>query len=235
MLDKTSIVCYNIFKNSERLGLSMDNRGRFIALEGIDGSGKSTQVNMLASRLRELGAPCYATKEPTDSPIGSLIRQILTGRLKADKRILANLFAADRADHLLNETDGICDKIKAGVNVITDRYYFSSYAYHGVDMDMDWVISLNALSYNILRPDITVFLDIPVERAMQRIKDRRRHEELFESEARLRLTRDKYFEAFDKLGGEERVSIIGADAGEVEVAERIWGEMCKLFRLTKPV
>lgn len=56
-----------------------DNRGAFIAFEGIDGSGKSTQSALLIQKLRQEGVPCYATMEPTDAPIGSLIRQVLTG------------------------------------------------------------------------------------------------------------------------------------------------------------
>jgi len=206
------------------------NTGKFIAFEGIDGSGKSTQFNILIKRLAGLGLNFYGTKEQTDSPFGSLIRQILTGRIKADNRVLANLFAADRADHLLNETDGIYHKIKNGINVITDRYYFSSYAYQGVDMDIDWVISVNAVSYNILRPDVTIFLDIPVETAMQRIKSRQLQTELFEREERLRLTREKYFEAFDKLKDVENVAIIDADADTDTVADKIWEEVKKHFK-----
>jgi len=207
----------------------MGEHGKFIAFEGIDGSGKTTQLKMLVNRLAELGLRCYATKEQTDSPIGSLISQILRGELKADNRVLVNLFAADRTDHLLNKTDGIYHKIKNRINVITDRYYFSSYAYQGVDIDMDWVINVNAVNYNILRPDITIFLDIPIETAMQRIKSRRQHVELFEKKERLKLTRDKYFEAFDKLKDVERVLIADADADESLVAERVWAEVSKIF------
>ena len=205
------------------------NTGRFIAFEGIDGSGKSTQFDMLINRLTSRGFVCHGTKEPTDSPIGSLIRQILTGKIKADNRVLANLFAADRADHLLNETDGIYHKINGGINVITDRYYFSSYAFNGVDMDMDWVISVNAVNYNILRPDVTLFLDIPVETAMQRIKSRRLHTELFENAERLKLTREKYFEAFEKLKDTETVKIINAEPDINTVSENIWEEVRGLF------
>lgn len=205
------------------------NTGKFIAFEGIDGCGKTTQFNMLTARLSKLGLRCYGTKEPTDSPIGSLIRQILTGRIKADNRVLANLFAADRADHLLNEIDGIYHKIKNGTTVITDRYYFSSYAFHGVDMDMDWVISMNDVSSNILRPTVTIFLDITAEKAMQRIKSTRFHAELFENEERLRLVRQKYFEAFAKLKDVENVAVIDADADVDTVAERVWEKLSEYF------
>ena len=64
------------------------NKGKFIAFEGIDGSGKSTQIQLLSNKLRELGIYCYTTMEPTDSPIGSLIHQIMTGRIKTDNRVM---------------------------------------------------------------------------------------------------------------------------------------------------
>lgn len=94
------------------------------------------------------------------------------GRIPADNKVIASLFIADRVDHLLNSTDGICQKIDSGVSVITDRYYFSSYAYNGVDLDMDWVIHANSISADILRPTLTVFLDIPVNTALERIARR---------------------------------------------------------------
>lgn len=196
--------------------------GKFIAFEGIDGSGKSTQIKKLTERLSSFNIRCYETKEPTDSPIGSLIHQIMTGRISADNKVIASLFIADRVDHLLNSTDGICEKINSGITVITDRYYFSSYAYHGVDLNMDWVINGNSISAEILRPTITVFLDVPVKKALERIRSERFHTELFEKEDRLIAVREKYFEAFDKLKNIENVAIIDADADINVVADRIW-------------
>ena len=121
----------------------MEGKGKFIAFEGIDGSGKSTQVRLLAERLRSENIPFYTTMEPTDSPVGSLIHQIMTGRVKADPKVIAALFVADRLDHLLNDVNGISQKIDEGTTVIMDRYYFSSYAYQSVDAPMDWVIQAN--------------------------------------------------------------------------------------------
>ena len=203
--------------------------GIFIAIEGIDGSGKSTQAKRLASRLVAHGIRCYETREPTDSPIGSLIRQMLTGRIVADNRVIASLFIADRIDHLLNKTDGILDTIHKGVSVITDRYYFSSYAYNGVDIDMDWVIRGNAISAGILRPTLTVFLDIPVNTALERINRERFYTELFETEERLLAVRSKYFEAFEKLKDVENVAVVDADADVDVVGERVWETVSGLF------
>ena len=109
-------------------------KGKFIVLEGIDGSGKSSQTAPLVKHIEALGVPCRETREPTDGPVGSLIRQIFTGRVTADNRVIAALYAADRIDHLVNEVDGLLAAVDQGVTVVSDRYYFSSYAYHSVDV-----------------------------------------------------------------------------------------------------
>ena len=199
-----------------------NKKGKFIVFEGIDGSGKSTQIRLLAERLNKNGTKCIETREPTDSPVGSLIHQIMTGRRSADNRVIACLFAADRVDHLLNETDGILEKINSGITVISDRYYFSSYAYHGVDMDMDWVINTNSVSSDILRPDATIFMDISAKTAMERITSGRDHIELYEKEERLNAVREKYFEAFEKLKNDEKVSIVDASKSAEDISEEIW-------------
>ena len=189
--------------------VSQKRKGCLIALEGIDGSGKSTQARMLAERMRQEGIACYATMEPTDSPIGALIRQILTGRVKTDNRVIAPLFVADRLDHLLNEVNGILPKIEEGIHVITDRYYFSSYAYQGVDLPMDWVIRANEPNSAILRPAVTIFLDLTPELALERI-------------ARLVQVREKYMEAFEALKGVERVAVVDAGRSLGEIADEVW-------------
>lgn len=205
------------------------SRGVFIAFEGIDGSGKSTQIKKLTGRLASLNIRCYETREPTDAPIGSLIHQIMTGRISVDNRAIACLFAADRVDHLLNPFDGICKKLEDGISVVSDRYYFSSYAYHGVDIDMDWVINENRISSEILKPTVTVFLDLPVKRALERIQRERFHTELYEKEERLTKVREKYFEAFEKLKCSENVAVIDADDSVENIAEKIWGKVSGLF------
>ena len=106
----------------------------FIALEGLDGSGKSTQVIPLADKLNAEGVKVYITAEPTTSRIGSMIKDIFNHKMEADHRTIAALYAADRLEHVLNKKDGILKKLEEGYTVITDRYYFSSYAYHGVHM-----------------------------------------------------------------------------------------------------
>ncbi len=205
-------------------------KGKFIALEGIDGSGKSSQIGPLVSRLEGLGLPCRADREPTGGPVGSLIRQIFTGRVTADNRVIAALYAADRIDHLVNEVDGLCAAIDKGITVVSDRYYFSSYAYHSVDMDMEWVIQANSVSAGLLRPTLTVFLDVPVEIALERIHKNRFVEEIFDQEDRLRKTRELYFRAFERLKDVENVAVVDGSGTRDQVAERIWAAVSPCFQ-----
>ena len=167
--------------------------------------------------------------EPTDSPIGSLIHQIMTGRIKTDNKVIAGLFVADRLDHLLNDVNGIIGKINEGITVISDRYYFSSYAYHSIDMPMEWVIKANSQSSALLKPTVTVFIDVDPDVAVERIAKNRYQKELFEKKSRLIKVREKYYEAFDKLKDEEKVIIIDGNRSVSEIADDIWKEVAHYF------
>jgi len=197
----------------------------FIAFEGIDGSGKSTQVKLLSESLEKAGHKIYTTFEPTDSPIGRIIRDIFNHRLEADHRTIAGLFVADRLDHLLNKQNGILRKIEEGYTVITDRYYFSSYAYHGAHMSLDWVIEANSLSADLLRPDINIFIDISPEISLNRIAKSRHSMELFETLDNLRQVKDKYYEAIEKLKDQERVFITDGNREPEAIFEDIRKEI----------
>lgn len=197
-------------------------KGLFFAFEGIDGSGKSTQIKYLMEHLRSHGLKCYETCEPSEGPVGTMVRQILTGRMKADSRVISSLFAADRLDHLTNEVNGLCKEIDRGITVVTDRYYFSNYAYNSVDMDMNWVMECNRLSAELLRPTLNIFLDIPVDVALERISQNRLHTELYEKEERLLAVRKNYFKAFELTKETERVAVIDANAEPEVVADRVW-------------
>ncbi len=201
----------------------------FLAFEGIDGSGKSTQLKLLCHRLKEAGQKVYPTFEPTDGPIGAMIRDIFNHRMEADDRTIAGLFVADRLDHLLHKSHGMLKKMTEGYTVITDRYYFSSYAYHGTHMPMDWVIASNALSAELLRPDLNIYLDITPEQSMQRLSGRQTAIERYETLDNLRNVRNKYLEAFDKLRLEEKVFIVDANQTEDQIAHVIWNEISRLF------
>lgn len=203
----------------------------FIAFEGIDGSGKSSQVKLLTEKLKKEGLKIYTTFEPTDSPIGSVIKNIFRHRIEADHRTIAGLYVADRLDHLLNKTNGILKKMEEGFSVITDRYYFSSYAYQGTHMSLDWVIQANSLSAELLRPDLTIFIDVPPEVSMQRLSEGRDMIQLYESLENLHNVRSKYLEAFDKLKNEENVFITDGNRPFEVIFNDIWE---KVYPILKP-
>jgi dTMP kinase len=205
----------------------------FIALEGIDGSGKSTQVKLLTDKLKKAGHKVYYTFEPTDSPIGSVIRNIFKSRIEADNRVIAGLFVADRLDHLLNKTDGILKKLAEGYTVITDRYYFSSYAYQGAHMSLDWVIEANSLSADLLRPDINIYIDISPEISMKRISNGRSSMEIYENIENLRKVKDTYTLAFDKLKSVENIFITDGNRTPEAIAADIWNEVAKMTTTEK--
>lgn len=189
----------------------------FIAFEGIDGSGKSTQVKMLAGYLQSRGHKVYSTYEPTDSRIGRMIRDIFNHREEGDQRVIAALFAADRLNHLLHSEDGILHKLKEGYTVITDRYYLSSYAYHSVYVPMEWVINLNSMSKDLLKPDITFYIDIDPVSSMERLTNSRASVEMYETLSHQQKVYEKYREAIEKTGKDENIIMVEGISPAVEV------------------
>ena len=103
-----------------------EKKGSFIVFEGIDGSGKTTQINLLKQKIEALNIKCLETREPSDGPIGVMIRQCLTGRMQMDEAALAALFAADRLDHINNGTNGLKNKLEDEICVISDRFVLSN-------------------------------------------------------------------------------------------------------------
>lgn len=206
-----------------------NTRPLFIAFEGIDGSGKSTHSKLLTQTLESLGHPTYRTFEPTDSEIGTMIRGIITGKTKADPRTLAGLFVADRLNHILSTPNGMLSALNEGMYVITDRYYFSSYAYHSLDMDMNWVIAANSLSASILKPDVHFFIDVAPEICMQRIEAHREGIDLFETEEKLKAIRENYFTAFEKCKTQENIIIIDGNRSQDEVSFEIKNKLLEQF------
>ena len=161
--------------------------GRFVVLEGIDGAGTTTQVARLAERLRKAGgAQVRSTREPSDGPIGSLVRQVLTGRIVAPEgrapgwATMALLFAADRMDHVESEIEPF---LAAGGVMISDRYDASSLAYQSVssgsggEKAVEWIRSLNR---HAMRPDLTVVVDLAPDLAAERRASRGEAAQLYE-------------------------------------------------------
>ncbi|MBQ7499532.1 MAG: dTMP kinase [Clostridia bacterium] len=200
------------------------DRGKLIVFEGIDGSGKGTQIKLLAEKLDRIGKEYVLTKEPTDGNIGKLLRQYLTRSIEGDERSVAALFAADRLDHIFGK-GGMLDLIDKGKTVICDRYYLSSYAYHSVGVDMDWVISMNSEAAAALRPYAQIFIDVSPETAMERIKARGEKLELFEELERLTRVRNNYFAAMEKLADVENLIIVDGARSPETVAEEVFDRL----------
>jgi dTMP kinase len=153
--------------------------GQLIVIEGLDGAGTTTQVARLVAHLTARGRKAHATREPSDGPVGKLIREMLRGgHALADDKISMStfglLFAADRMDHMQREVE---PAIAAGTIVVSDRWYHSSLAYQGTGADRDWIAQLNARAR---RPDLTIFLKVRPEVAAARRVAANRVAELFE-------------------------------------------------------
>lgn len=197
----------------------------FIVLEGIDGAGTTTQTARLASALRARGRSVYTTREPSDGPIGVLIRQVLTGRVVVPGEpamplgweTMAALFAADRLDHVAAE---IVPALRGGTVVISDRYDASSVAYQGVsagdDSVFSWILALNARAR---RPDLTVVLDVAPEVARARRSARAGRPEIFDDDALQSRLAAFYRDIERHFPGDQVVHVRGdGDADEVHRA-----------------
>lgn len=205
----------------------------FIVFEGIDGSGKSTQAKLLHNALKENGYDSYLTFEPTDSLTGSIIRNIFNHRIQSDHHTIAALFAADRLDHILNETNGILKQLNNNRIVICDRYLYSSYAYHGAHVDMEWVIEMNRKAAELLKPDITFYIDVLPEISMERIKAERSNVELFETLTNLQNVYEKYHEAFEKMKDFIPVQILNGTKAVHELQDEIFNTVTTLLSAKK--
>jgi len=141
-------------------------RGRLIVLEGVDGSGKSTQTRLLAAALKARGLEVVLTGEPTDGPLGRRLRDYLRGpgpRLSPEEEL--NLFLADRREHV---EQVINPALAAGKVVISDRYYYSSVAYQGA-LGLAPARILAANEAFAPRPDLAFILTVPVPLALKRL------------------------------------------------------------------
>jgi dTMP kinase len=166
---------------------------RFIVLEGLDGAGTTTQLRLADEKLAALGRPHFCTSEPTGHPLGMLIRDVLTRRRGLHPTALALLFAADRAEHLLEADGGILSRLERGELVISDRYLFSSLAYQSLACDFEYVRTLNA---GFPLPRDVVFVDTPVHESQQRLNGRA-GPELFDGADIQERILDNYRRSFD--------------------------------------
>jgi len=155
--------------------------GLFIDIEGLDGSGATTQVRLLTLKFREHGVSAFDTKEPTSNIIGGLIRGILKGdHTMIPMDAFQFLFVADRRHHLQGEITPI---LKNKHLLITDRYLWSSVAFGSIDLDKKWLLSLHKYCYI---PDITFFLKVRPRVCLKRKKLDKFALEFFEKEKQLK-------------------------------------------------
>ncbi len=188
----------------------MKERGKFIVFEGIDGAGKTTQINLLANYLREQGRAVYCTAEPTETVSGGLLRDALSGASRRTVCEMAAMFVFDRINHNVNPVNGIQKMLADGFDVICDRYYYSSLAYQGSGTDPEWVGNMNLNCPEIMRPDICVFLDLTPEQSMARINRGRATQEIYENEEKLTQVRNQFYCVFEQLRERDNIQIVNA-------------------------
>lgn len=201
----------------------MNNRGRFIVFEGIDGAGKSTQIDLLKQKLQADGRRVYCTAEPTESVSGGLLRDALGGVSKRTTCELAAMFVLDRIFHNVNPVHGIEKMLAEGIDVICDRYYYSSLAYQGSDTDFTWVRDMNLNCPEIRKPDVCIFLDLTPEQSMARIEGGRVTKEIYETDEKLTRVRNQFYRVFEELKERDRIEIVDASRSIEEIHQEIVG------------
>jgi len=157
-------------------------RGVFVCIEGIDASGKTTQARLLVKSLRQRGFDAVYTTEPSPGEVGRFIRRyVLQRKRRVPIVVEALLFAVDRIDHVESRINPALEK---GRVVVCDRYVYSSLAYQGAaGLDQVWIEQINRLA---LTPDLSLFIDVPPEVVLKRIKRKRSVMETLRNQRRVR-------------------------------------------------
>lgn len=204
--------------------------GKFIVFEGIDGSGTTTQTELLNSFLLDNNISSVTTCEPSSGPIGNMIREGFKKRVsfvnddKLFDEQMAYLFAADRHDHLYNEVDGIYKLNKKGITTISSRYFFSSLVYHvSNDDEYDFVKKLNE---KFPLPDLTIYIDNPVEVSLKRIA-LRAHRDTYENKEKLEKVKLNYKRVFEEYT--ENLLIVDGSKSIKEIHDEIKKRVLRLY------
>ena len=207
----------------------MPKRGRFITFEGIDGSGKSTQMRLLAERLRAEGQDVFEAVEPGGTAIGRQIRRILLDAANQDLRPTAELllYFASRAQ---NVDECILPALAAGKIVLCDRFTDSTLAYQGYarGLGAEAVLALDRIACRGLTPDLTLLIDVDVECGLARARKRNAGDSA--AETRMddqaiefhRKVREAYLALVKQHANRFRI-VDGRGTPDV-VAERVWAE-----------
>lgn len=199
--------------------------GPFIVIEGIDGAGTTTQTERLVAALRAEQLPAFATREPTDGPIGMLLRQVLRGRVVAPGggalswQELGLLFAADRLDHAAAE---LTPRRAAGHWLVSDRYDYSSVAYQSASAADTGVIGwLRELNRYAPRPDLTLVIDVSPEVARARRTARAGAREIFDDDP-FQAHLAAFYRDIDRHFPGDRIVHIDGDGSPDQVFAALW-------------
>ena len=191
----------------------------FIVFEGIDGSGTTTQLNLLAQTLLQKQIPHWATFEPTRGTVGRLIHDALEGSTRLAPETLALLFAADRYEHVFHDVENIKKNITAKKLVISDRYLFSSLAYQSIECDWLFITAINAL---FPLPECVFFLDTPLELCSQRRKGRTQTH-IFETDDYQEKVIRQYEKVFSHFAGTAmRIIRLDGSKDKQVILEDVW-------------
>ncbi|MBE6706093.1 MAG: dTMP kinase [Ruminococcaceae bacterium] len=184
------------------------NKGRFIVFEGIDGSGKTTQARLLAEHLEKNGRKTFLTAEPTTLPTGRALREALSGKINRTECQMAVMFVDDRIAHNVHPTEGIAALLDAGIDVICDRYYYSTLAYQGQSTDYAWVKSMNLDCPEIRKPDLCIYIDLLPNQSLERISRGRDSVEIYENLDTLTKVREQFLSVISDLTPMDNIRII---------------------------
>jgi dTMP kinase len=187
--------------------------GALIVIEGLDGSGTTTQADLLVAWLARTGVPAIVAREPSGGAIGVVVRQHLGRQVElGGPEAEALAFAADRMDHVVSE---VVPALERGTTVVADRYYLSSLAYQALNCDLEWVREINRFA---LRPDLTIFLAVPPDVGMARFAGRATRERFEEDRAELARISDRYDAAIGALrAGGETITVIDGTRSPADV------------------
>ena len=168
----------------------MKKKGVFICIEGLDASGKTTHAHRLVRNLRRKGFDAVYTTEPSRGEIGRFIRTyILQRKRRVPSVVEALLFAVDRVDHV---EKAIKPALEEGKIVVSDRYVYSSLAYQGAaGLDLRWIEEINKLA---LPPDLAIYIDVPPEVVVKRIRRKKSVMEKLETQRRVKEVYMKFVE-----------------------------------------
>jgi dTMP kinase len=195
------------------------SKSLFIVLEGIDGSGTTTQGNLLVDRFQKNNIPAIFQAEPTNGPIGALIRNHLQDRLHFDDHTLALLFAADRSDHIRNSISGIKHFLNQDITVISDRYLLSSLVYQQDCLDVKKILECNSDYY---APDITFYLNINPEISLKRKMLSTPQREKFDHLQMQINFHNRYLDLIHNKAIKGDIEIIDAHQDKLTISDNIW-------------